>query len=54
MEIIRISGYDIPEKVSIAKTYLLPKALKETGLDECKNFKIEITDDGLETLVKNY
>ena len=54
MEIIRISGYDIPEKVSIAKTYLLPKALKETGLDECKKFKIEITDDGLETLVKNY
>lgn len=54
MEIIRISGYDIPEKVSIAKTYLVPKALKETGLDECKNFKIEITDDGLEILVKNY
>lgn len=54
MEIIRITGYDIPEKVSIAKTYLVPKALKETGLDECTKFKIEITDDGLETLVKNY
>ena len=25
MEVIRLSGYDIPEKVSIARTYLVPK-----------------------------
>lgn len=32
MEIIRLSGYDIPEKVAIATRYLVPKALKEAGL----------------------
>lgn len=34
MEIIRLSGYDIPEKVAIATRYLVPKALKEAGLQE--------------------
>jgi len=33
MEIINISGYNIKEKVFIAKKHLLPKALKEHGLD---------------------
>jgi Lon-like ATP-dependent protease len=28
MEVIRLSGYDIPEKVSIARTYLVPKVSK--------------------------
>ena len=32
MEMIRLSGYDIPEKVAIASKYLIPKALKETGM----------------------
>ena len=34
MEIIRLSGYDIPEKVAIATRYLVPKALKEAGLQD--------------------
>ena len=33
MEIIRLSGYDGPEKLEIAKRYLDPKARKETGLE---------------------
>ncbi len=32
MEIVRLSGYDIPEKVKISKRYLVPKALNEAGL----------------------
>lgn len=32
MEVIRLSGYDFPEKVAIAEQYLVPKAMKENGL----------------------
>ena len=32
MEILRLSGYSEEEKVEIAKRYLLPRQLKETGL----------------------
>jgi Lon-like ATP-dependent protease len=32
MEVIRLSGYDFPEKVAIAEQYLVPKSLKEAGL----------------------
>ena len=32
MEVIRLSGYDFPEKVAIAEQYLVPKSLKESGL----------------------
>ena len=34
MEIVRLSGYDVPGKVAIVEHYLLPKALKECGLME--------------------
>ncbi|MEX1377874.1 MAG: endopeptidase La [Eubacteriales bacterium] len=39
MEIIQISGYTDDEKLNIAKKYLLPKQLKEHGMEE-KNIKI--------------
>ncbi len=32
MDIIRLSGYDIPEKVAIASRYLVPKTFIEAGL----------------------
>jgi len=32
MEVIRLSGYDVPEKVAIAEQYLVPKAMRENGL----------------------
>ena len=32
MEIICLSGYDVPEKVQIAEKYLVPKAMRESGL----------------------
>ena len=40
MEIIRLSGYDIPEKVAIGARYLVPKALKEAGLQEAKGMNL--------------
>lgn len=32
MEVVRLSGYDLPEKVKIAEQYLIPKAMVDTGL----------------------
>lgn len=57
MEVIRLSGYDIPEKVAIASRYLVPKALAEAGFmepDSASQVRVEVTDDALEALVKNY
>jgi Lon-like ATP-dependent protease len=42
MEVVRLSGYDVPEKVQIAEQYLVPKALKESGLAQ------EVIDQGSE------
>jgi len=47
MEIIRLSGYDIPEKVAIAQRYLIPKALTEAGVST-------IIDDYQRALRKSY
>jgi ATP-dependent Lon protease len=56
MEVIRLSGYDIPEKVAIASKYLVPKALKEAGLEKqlTGERKFRITNEALELLIKNY
>lgn len=54
MDIIRLSGYDIPEKVSIASRYLVPKTFLEAGLTNMESVKAEIRDDTLELIVKNY
>lgn len=32
MEVIRLSGYDFPEKVAIGEQYLVPKSMKNNGL----------------------
>lgn len=32
MEVVSLSGYDVPEKIAIAEQYLVPKAMKESGL----------------------
>lgn len=32
MEVIRLSGYDFPEKVAIAEQYLVPKSMRDAGL----------------------
>ena len=51
MEVIRLSGYDLPEKMAIAKNYLVSKALQSTGLTSTE---VSITDSALEGLIRGY
>jgi len=51
MEVIRIAGYTEEEKAEIARTHLIPSAMKKHGLDQ-KEFSI--SDDGLMMLVRRY
>ena len=40
MEMINVSGYTIEEKTSIAQKFLLPKQLKEHGMEK-KHLKLK-------------
>lgn len=51
MEIINVTGYTIEEKVEIAKRHLLPKQLKEHGLDSSN---LKIGKPQLEKIVEGY
>ena len=51
MEILRLPGYSEEEKVEIAKRYLIPRQLKETGItaEQC-----HLTDAALQRLISRY
>jgi len=51
MEIIDVAGYVAEEKLAIAEKYLIPQVEELTGL---KSDQINITEDGLNTLIKSY
>ena len=51
MEIINVSGYTIEEKIVIGKQHLLPKQLKEHGLDKKS---IRLANPVLERIVEGY
>jgi ATP-dependent Lon protease len=51
MEVIRLSGYTELEKLEIAKRFLVPKQMKQTGL---KPGDLEFSDDGLQSLIQFY
>lgn len=51
MEIIQISGYTEDEKLNIAMKYLLPKQLKEHGLQ--KN-QLELRGDTIKSVIRGY
>ncbi len=51
MEIIDVSGYTQEEKVAIAQRHLLPKQLKEHGIDK---LQLKLTTPTLKTLIQNY
>ncbi|VGO22869.1 endopeptidase La [Pontiella sulfatireligans] len=51
MEIIRISGYTLQEKVNIARRYLVPKAIREHGL---KRTQIKFNAEALEGIISGY
>jgi ATP-dependent Lon protease len=51
MEVLRLHGYTEPEKVEIAKQYLVRKQREQTGLTEAN---IVFTDEALQTIIRNY
>ena len=51
MEIIELRGYTEPEKVAIAKQYLIPKQLRENGL---KPRQASIADGALRRMIREY
>ncbi|GLV31920.1 Lon protease [Carabus blaptoides fortunei] len=51
MEMIDMSGYVAEEKLAIAKQYLLPQAMRDSGL---KKENITIQDTSLNALIKSY
>ena len=51
LEVIRLSGYTEDEKVNIAKTYLLPKQIKNNGL---KAGEIAVDESAIRDIVRYY
>ncbi len=51
MEVLRLPGYTDQEKMGIAKSFLVPKKVKEHGLTQ-KN--IEIPDKALDSIIHDY
>lgn len=51
LEVIELSGYLVEEKVEIARRHLLPKIMKQLGLDE-ESFKI--SDSALQHIIEEY
>ncbi len=51
MEVIRLSGYTMEEKLQIARQHLIPKERKENGLAA---EAIDFTDAALKTIVQEY
>jgi ATP-dependent Lon protease len=51
MEVIRIAGYTLEEKLVIARKYLLPRQIRENGI---KPSRIKLDDKTLQIIVTNY
>src|SRR4029077_15994632 len=51
MELLRLSGYSEEEKTEIAKRYLIPRQLKQTGLSA---EQVQITDPALKKIISAY
>ena len=51
MEVIELSGYTEQEKLEIAMRHLLPRQLRETGLDESK---VEIGREAMAEIIHDY
>ncbi len=51
MEVIRLAGYTEDEKVSIAQRYLLPKQMKNNGVDPGE---LDVTESAIRGLIRYY
>jgi ATP-dependent Lon protease len=51
MEVLELPGYTEQEKLHIARKYLLPRQLRENGLDA---EKLEVSDEAILGIIRNY
>src|SRR5512132_4380001 len=51
MEVIRLSGYTLEEKLAIARRHLIPKQMEENGISEAN---VEFTDGGVRKIIEAY
>jgi len=51
MEVIRLSGYTLEEKLEIAKRYLLPRQIKENGI---KKSHLRFRDETIQRVITHY
>ncbi len=51
MEVIRLSGYTHREKLEIARLFLVPRKIKENGIDR---FKVDFTAEAILFIVESY
>jgi ATP-dependent Lon protease len=51
MEVLRLEGYSEDEKIEIARRYLIPRQMRETGL---KEGQLVITEDALARVISRY
>jgi ATP-dependent Lon protease len=51
MEVIRLSGYTLEEKVAIARRHLIPKQLEENGISDTN---LEFTEGGIRKIIEAY
>jgi ATP-dependent Lon protease len=51
MEVIRLSGYTEEEKLRIARAHLIPKQVRENGIDL---ERIDFTDEGIQQIISGY
>jgi ATP-dependent Lon protease len=51
MEVIRLSGYTLEEKVAIARRHLIPKQMEENGISETN---LEFTEGGIRKIIEAY
>ena len=51
MEVIRLSGYTLEEKMAIARKYLLPRQIESSGI---KAGQVKIEDDILRRVIREY
>ena len=51
MEVIRLSGYTLEEKIAIARRHLIPKQMEENGISE---EYLEFTEGGLRKIIEAY
>ncbi len=51
MEVINLAGYSDPEKLQIARRYLIPRQIRENGLNESQ---LKIEDEAIELIAARY